>query len=79
MLCEISQRRIGRALPDHQVHRDQTLEDDGPGRVPQAELQRPEDLSHASFAGMRGNEDVLDVLRFRGGGLWLRRRQSSVR
>jgi len=66
---QVRQGRIRRSLTDHQMDRDQALEDDGPGRVPQAILQGPEHLADAGFARMCRDEDVLDVFALRRRGL----------
>jgi hypothetical protein len=52
------------ALSYHKVYNDQALEDDGPCRVAQAVREGTEDLSDPSLAGMRRDEDMLDILRF---------------
>ena len=62
MISEVGQRRIRRAFPDHQVNRDQALEDDSPGRVPQPVLQRPEDFPNARLTRPRCDQDMLNVL-----------------
>ena len=51
------------------MDRDQALEDDGPGRVPQTILQGPEDLADASFPRVCRDEDVFNVFAFRRRGL----------
>ena len=53
---------FGFALPDHQVHDNQALVDDGPGGVAEAVRQGAEDLADARFAGVGCDEDVLDIL-----------------
>ena len=48
---------------------DQALEDDGPCRIMESGRQRSEDFADAGLARVGGDEDVLNVLRFRGRGL----------
>jgi hypothetical protein len=43
------------------VHDNQRLENDGPCAVAQAVLEDAEDLGDALLAGVRGDEDVLDI------------------
>jgi hypothetical protein len=61
-LGQILERDLWLALADHEVDDDEALEDNGPGRVAQAVGEGAEDLSDASFAGVRGDEYVLDIL-----------------
>jgi len=63
--CEIGEGDVGRPLADHEVHRDQALEDDGPCCIMETVLQSSKYLPDASLARMRRDEDVLDVF-----GLW---------
>lgn len=51
------------------MHGDQTLENNGPCRVPEAVLQSSENLTNASLAGMRGDKNMLDIFRLRGSSL----------
>lgn len=69
MLSQVLQRDVGRPFADHEVDGDEALEDDGPCRVADAVLQRPEDLAHAGVARVCRDEDVLDVFGLWGGGL----------
>lgn len=78
MLSQICQCNIGRSLPNHEVDGDQTLEDDGPCRIPQPVLEGPEDLAYSSLSGMCRYEDVFDVFRLRGRGLQVKRGVSIV-
>jgi hypothetical protein len=57
---------LGLALSYHKVHEDQALVYNCPCRVAQAVCKGAEDLSDASFTGMRRDEDMLDILRFGG-------------
>ena len=63
VLGQVLKRDLGLALPYHQMHDDQALEDNGPRRVAQAVRQRAEDLGDAGLARMRRDEDVLDIFR----------------
>jgi hypothetical protein len=56
------ERDLWLALADHQMHDDQALVDNGPGRVAQAVGEGAEDLGDACLAGVGGHEDVLDIL-----------------
>ena len=67
MRNEVAKCDVCLALPHHEVHDDQALEYYRPGGVAQPVLQDAEDLGDASLAGMRGDEDVLDIF-----GLWCR-------
>ena len=62
VLCQILERDVGLPLADHQMDNDERLVDDGPGRVAEPVLQGAEDLGDAGLAGVRGDEDVLDIL-----------------
>lgn len=60
---EEAQGDLGLALPYHQVHDDQALVDNGPGRVAEAVRKRAEDLTHACLAGVGRDQNVLDIFR----------------
>lgn len=62
VLGQIGKSDVGGALTDHEVYRDETLEDDGPCRVSEAVLEGPDDVCYAALARVCRNEDVLDVL-----------------
>lgn len=47
------------------MHDDERLEGDGPRRVAQSILQNSEYFADPSFAAVRGDENVLDILRLR--------------
>lgn len=64
VLGQVLERDLGLALADHEVHDDEALEDNGPGGVAEAVGQGAEDLSDAGLAGMRRDENVLDILGF---------------
>lgn len=51
------------------MYGNQTLEDDGPRRVPKSVLKSAEDLADTSLARVRSYQDMLDVLRLRGSSL----------
>jgi hypothetical protein len=70
VLRQVLQGDLGLALSDHEMHDDQALEDNGPRRVAQAVLKGAKDLGDACFAGMRRDEDGLDILRLGGRELW---------
>ena len=53
---------VGRALANHEVDGDEALEDDGPRCIPEAVLQRADDLCDTRLARVRRDEEVLDVL-----------------
>jgi hypothetical protein len=69
VLSQVGQRYVGRPFADHEVDGDEALEDDGPCRVADAVLERPEDLTHAGVARVCRDEDVLDIFGLGGGGL----------
>jgi hypothetical protein len=58
------ERNLGLSLSYHEMYDDQALEYDGPCRVAQSVRKGAEDLSDTSFAGMRRDEDVFDILGF---------------
>jgi len=64
VLGQVCQRHIGRALANHEVDRDETLEDDGPCRVAQPVLHGAKDFGHARLSRMRRDENVLNVFGF---------------
>lgn len=66
MLGEVCESDLLRALTNHQMDGEEALEDNGPGRVSEAVVHGPKDLTHASFSRMRGNQEMLDILCFRG-------------
>lgn len=61
VLSQILKRDLRLALPDHQMHNDQTLEHDGPRRVAEAVREGAEDLGDTCLTGVRGHEDVLNI------------------
>lgn len=61
-LSQILKRDLGLTLTYHQMYDYEALVDDGPGGVAKAVHQGSEDLSNASLAGMRCDEDMLDIL-----------------
>jgi hypothetical protein len=63
-LGNVSQSQVGLSLPNHQVNDDECLEDDGPSRVSQTELQRAKDFCDSSLTAVRRRQDCLDVLGF---------------
>lgn len=65
VLSKICQGNIWRTLSDHEVYRNQTLEDNGPCRIAQPCLQYSEDLSHSRLTRVCRHKDMLNVL-----GLW---------
>jgi hypothetical protein len=66
VLRQVFQCDLRFALPYHEVYNDQTLEYDCPCRVAQPVGEGAKDLGDACFAGMRRDEDVLDILGLRG-------------
>ena len=69
MLGKVGQRHVWRALSHHEMDCDQALEYDGPCRVAQTVLQRPEHLSDARLTRVCCDQNMLDVFRLWGRGL----------
>lgn len=64
ILRQVFERDLGLSFSYHEMYDDQALEYDGPCRVAQSVRKGAEDLSNACLAGMRRDEDVLDILGF---------------
>lgn len=62
LLCQILERDVRLPLSYHQVDDYERLEDDGPGRVVQAVLERTEDFGDTGFASVRCDEDMFYIL-----------------
>lgn len=56
-------RHIWRAFQNHEMHGEQTFENDGPCRVSQPVLQRAKHLADAGITRVSCDEEVLDVFR----------------
>jgi hypothetical protein len=69
VLRQILQGDLGLALAYHEMHNDHALEDNGPCRVAQAVREGSEDFCDAGFTRVRRDQDMLDILGFRGGQL----------
>lgn len=66
MLRQIGESDFLGALANHQVDSQETLEHNGPCRIPQAVVHRPKDLADPSLSRVRSNQKMLDVLCFWG-------------
>lgn len=64
VLTEICQGDVGRALTNHQMHRDETLEYNRPCRIAKSILERADNFGYACFARVGSDENVLDVFGF---------------
>lgn len=74
----VLQRSVQLTLPDHDVDHNQGLEYDCPCRITKSQLHCSKDLCDTGLAGMRRNQDVLDIFGFGGRKLFGRGAISTV-